>query len=111
MPAVDFYIKKNDTRPKLNKNLVDAEGNNPNLTGASVVFIMEAQGATTPKINRVACAVITPLTAEVEYTWVAGNTDTAGEFEGEFEVTDAGGGVQTFPNPRKMRIVITDDLG
>lgn len=111
MPAVDFYLKRGDTRPKLRKNLVDATGANPNITGATVVFIMKAQGATSPKINRAAVAIIDGPTALVEYTWITGDSDTSGEYEGEFEVTDSLGGIETFPDPRKMRIIVTDDLG
>lgn len=107
--AVDFFIKRGDTLPKLRKNLVSADGTNPDITGGSVVLIMSLPGATTPKVNRAACTIVDGPTALVEYPWIAADTNTAGEYEAEFEVNKAG--IETFPNPRKMTIVVTEDLG
>jgi hypothetical protein len=107
---VDFYIKRHDTRPSLVKNLLDANGGQVDLTSAAtVVFIMSASG--TRKIDRRPVAVTDPLTGEVSYQWQSTDTDTSGAYDGEFEVTFTGGGVQTFPNPKKMVILVSDDLG
>lgn len=107
---VDFFIKRHDTRPPLVKNLTDADGNPVNLTTASgVVFIMSAGGVA--KVNRASTTVTDAPTGKVSYTWVAANTDTSGTYDGEFEVTFSDGGVQTFPNPKKMVILVGDDLG
>jgi hypothetical protein len=39
-----------------------------------------------------------------------GDTDTAGLFEGEFEVTFPGGRIKTFPDPGLIPVRITDDI-
>jgi hypothetical protein len=46
----------------------------------------------------------------VRYEWLAANTDTADEYEGEFQVTYANGKIQTFPNDGYIPVVITDDI-
>lgn len=107
--AADFYIKTGDTRPLLEKQLLDRDGDPVNLTGAAVVFIMSQDGVL--KVNRGSCSLVDAATGQAAYTWQAADTDTAGDYDGEFEVTFSPGVIQTFPNPRKLRIVVTDDLG
>lgn len=104
-----FYIKQNDTRPNLAANLFDGDGSIPSLDGASVVFKMRKSGSTTATVN--SAAVVTNASkGEVTYTWSASDTATVGSYEGEFEVTYSGGGVQTFPNNQYINIEITDDI-
>lgn len=106
---VDFYIKRHDTQPPLVKNLLAADGQPVNLATATVVFIMSA--GPTLKVNRRPATVTNAAAGQVAYQWVGADTDTSGTYDGEFEVTYAVGGIQTFPNPRKMVILVSDDLG
>lgn len=46
----------------------------------------------------------------VRYDWQAADVDTAGFYEAEFEVTYAGGAVETFPNSDFIRGQITGDI-
>lgn len=107
----DFTIKQNDTRPYLVAALQD---NNAaiNLTSAtSVKFIMRQQGSIgAPKISSAATFLDRP-TGQVQYAWVASNTDTVGDFNGEFEITWNDGGIETVPNDGYFTISIVDDLG
>ena len=105
---VDQYWVQHDTRPALVKTLLDASGAVVNVTGATVVFNM-TQGSTV-KVSRGAAMVTDGPNGVVSYTPTSTDTATAGEFQGEFEVTYAAGGVQTFPSPHKMRIVITPEI-
>lgn len=104
-----FHIKQNDTRPIMAATLIDGDGNVANLDGATVLFKMRQAGETTVKVNASA-AIADATKGKVTYTWSAADTNTVGEFEGEFEVTYAGGGVQTFPNNKYIEIEITDDI-
>lgn len=94
----DFTIKRNDTLPKLEVTL---QQNNAvyNLTGATVKFIMKKAGAASAKVDATA-TVVDAASGEVEYAWDdgVGDTDTEGEYNGEFEVTTSGGDILTFPN-------------
>lgn len=103
------YIKQNDTSPALVGQLFNPDGSNPDLTGATVKFIMRSSSGGAAKVDASA-TVVTASTGRVKYTWSAGDTDTVGEYEGEFEVTFSGGAVQTYPNKGYLKIEVTDDL-
>lgn len=111
----DFIIKRNDTLPKLAATLT-TDGAAYNLTGASVKLIMKVEGATTPKVNS-AATIVDASAGKVEYLWddVAGDTDTEGLYDCEFEVTDANGDILTFPNgadgTNYFTVEIKEDLG
>jgi hypothetical protein len=46
----------------------------------------------------------------VQYPWVASDTDTAGTYYGEVEVTYADNTVETCPNNGYFTIIIKEDL-
>lgn len=102
-----FYIKTNDTAPKLRYALLPRT---VDLTGASVVFNMRNRQGTV-KVSRGSATVVTATgTPTVEYSWQAGDTDTEGRFYGEFEVTFVDTTVGTFPNDDEIDIKISDDI-
>lgn len=107
----DHYMKKGDTQPTLDRILEDVNGVPVNLTGSTVMFVMTRVGATTAKVNAEADIVGDATDGEVSYPWAAGDTDTEGEYDGEFQVTFAGGEVQTFPNDSYLRVKVVRDLG
>src|SRR5678810_810097 len=93
----DFTISAGDLLPVIQAQLVDENGDPVSLASATVKFHMK-QGALTPKVNAVATIVDAP-TGMVKYDWVTADTDTAGEYDAEFEVTfTAGTKPLTFPN-------------
>jgi len=104
-----FYIKQNDTRPILSATLVNSDGSVPDLTGSTVVFKMRKLGESSAKVDA-AAAITGATTGDVQYTWIGANTDTVGSYEGEIQVTFAGGGVQTYPNSKYIEIEIVDDI-
>ena len=65
------------------------------------------------KITRETAVIVTAGTGRVRYEWNStdGDTNTADEYEGEFQVTYANGKIQTFPNDGHIPIVVTDDIG
>jgi hypothetical protein len=113
MPEETFYIKQNDTASFLTRDLKDAFGSPVNVTGASVVFSMRVKPAGTMKITRQDGVVVNAGIGRVRYEWASdgSDTNTADEYEGEFQVTYADGKIQTFPNDGHIPIVITDDVG
>ena len=110
MPEETFYIKQNDTASFLTRDLKDAFGAPVNVTGASVVFSMRVKPAGAIKVDGVDAVIVTAGTGRVRYEWIAANTNTADEYEGEFQVTYANGKIQTFPNDGYIPVVITDDI-
>lgn len=106
MTATTHYLRVGDRLPKLRRQLVDANGAAIDLTASTVAFRMWPQTGGALKINNGACAIVDAATGVVEYSWAAIDTDTAGTFLGEFEITLAGLG-QTVPaDPRNNVVVV-----
>jgi len=102
------YLKRGDTSPSL---LYALDPASVVLTGATVRFNMRAKDTGTVKVNRAAATIVTATgTPTVRYDWVGADTDTAGFFDAEFEVTYSGGAVETFPNNGFIRVHIDGDI-
>lgn len=108
-----FIIKKGDTLPVINATLTTgptAGSQTPvNLTSASVVLVLKPTSG--GAASRKTASIVSALNGTVKYDWVAGDTNTAGTYNAEWEVTFSGGGIQTFPNDAYFQITIGDDLG
>jgi hypothetical protein len=95
---VVFEIKEGDTSPPFRGIAKDARGRAVELGGATVKFRMSPQ-ITGLRPDIVAEATYDQATSELIYRWAAGDTNTPGLYDAEFEVTLPGGaGVETFPN-------------
>lgn len=105
----DFTIKSGDTAPALTATLYD--GATPvNLTGATVTIRMRAIGYPLPLLDDVPAVITDPQGGKVSYQWQAGDTDEVGDYEVEWTVTFAGGGVQTFPTEGFTEVQIEPSL-
>lgn len=100
----DYYIKQNDTSPDLQVTLKDGDGEAVDVTSSTIVFTMSAGGVV--KVSEQSATIVTASSGVVKYEWAAGDTDTPGTYEGEFEVTFSGGKIQTFPNSDAQRLNI-----
>lgn len=114
MAGDSIQFKRGDTAPKLRATLfADDAGTTPlNLTTATAVqFIMATAPAQpgTPKVNA-AAVIVGAAAGRVDYTWQGTDTDTAGTYQAEFQVTWNDGTKQTFPRQGYLMIVITEDL-
>ena len=109
MPS-HFYIKQNDTRPAIIANLTVANDAAGNLTGATVKFNMRVDPAGAVKVNAAGATIEDAESGQVSYAWISANTDTADDYEAEFQVTFAGGAVQTFPGRNWIAVHVVDDI-
>lgn len=111
--ADSIEFKRGDTVPLTATLYADDAKTTPlDLTNATTVsFIMASAPAEpgTPKVNA-ACTVIDALNGRVRYAWAAADTDTAGSYSAEFEVTWNDGTVQTVPRQGYLTVTITEDL-
>lgn len=108
---VDFYIAQNDREPNLRVTCLDEVGEIVPLTGVTtVVFSMINPGLGTPKISNSPATVIDAPNGIVEYAWGATDTDTPGDYDGEFEVSWPGGEKTTFPNHKVIQIRIRKQI-
>lgn len=101
-------MKRHDLWPPVEATLEDASGP-VDLTGATVKFIMSDMNRNL--IVDASAVIVDAGTGKVKYEWQSGDTDTVGNFHGEFEVTWDGGKPQTFPNEGFIKIKINPDLG
>lgn len=103
-----FYMKQNDTSPSIKIECADGDDAIIPVTGASVNFFMrDANG--TVKVNGAGDVVDGP-NGIIKYDWVLTDTNTVGVFNAEFQVTFAGGEIETFPNKGYISVVIGDDI-
>jgi hypothetical protein len=109
-----FHIKQHDTRPIMRATLTFPEDPEKNLTKATKVqLVMRRKGAsdpTAPKVKSDAVIVDKPSSI-VEYEWEAADTDTAEEFNAEFEIIWEDGGIETVPRSDYFTVHVHDDLG
>lgn len=108
--AIDFTIKQHDLLPEIAGVCKDADNVIPNITGSTVRFIMKDRTTGTNIIDAPATIVNGPG-GIVKYSWANGDTDVAGSYHGEFEVTFPNGKPETFPNSKHKNIKIFPDLG
>lgn len=105
-----YSIKQNDTSPSLGVQLLDGSKQVIDLTGASAKFLMKIAGSTTIAVD--AAAVITNASeGRVEYEWSVGDTATAANYQGEFQITFINGTVETFPNNKYLTIRVLPEIG
>lgn len=105
----DFTIKQGDTKPEIRATLKDANGTAINLTGATVRFHLSAKVSGTVKVDSPA-TVISASEGIVQYAWSTGDTDTAGVYNAEWEITFSDGSVQTVPNDGYDEVLIKAQL-
>lgn len=104
-----FYIKENDTSPAIRATLLNGSGDTVDVQDSTVRFHMRVLGQTATVIDA-AATLINATGGVVQYNWQAGDTDTIGSYQAEFEVTYPDGTIETFPNNGYIRIEIIDDI-
>jgi predicted dehydrogenase len=104
-----FSIKQNDTAPSLRATLKNGSGTVIDLTDATVMFHMKAVGDTSVKVDA-ATSIVDAENGIVQYNWTSSDTDTAGSYYAEFEVTYNDGTIETFPNNSNLSISIRAEL-
>lgn len=106
----DFSIKRNDLSPAIKSQLLDEDDNPVDLSSASVRFIMSDYEENVIIVDGVA-VIDNALDGIVYYQWQAGDTEQAGHFRAEWEVTYPNDNPETFPNDNFLDIKIAEDLG
>ena len=104
-----MYWKVGDVGPTATATLLGAAGP-ANLTASSVRFIMRPRPSGAVKVNG-ASTIVDPAAGTVFYDRAAVDTDTAGRYYAEFEVTFSNGDVQSFPEDGYIEVIVTDQIG
>lgn len=102
-------LRLNDLQPYYYASIVDSDGTAVSLSGATAVFSMRTVDGTL-KVNRQSATISDATNGYLHYVWQSGDTDTAGSYYIEFEITPASGGKFTVPAYDKAVVEIIDDL-
>ena len=102
-----FITKQNDTKPL--EAILEDENGAVNLDSSTIVFNMWDENKTL-KVNRASVTIVSATQGRVKYSFDPADTDTAGTYQGEFEVTFSDSTVTTFPNDSYIPIRIVDDI-
>ena len=104
---MSIKIVQDDTRPPLEFNLTQ-DGSPVDLTGSTVRFYMKDATTGTVKINGSTCTITDAPKGKCTYLWQASDTNTAGGYVGEVEVTFPDGKIQT--GYKQVSITIRADI-
>jgi hypothetical protein len=99
-----FTISKDGLDPRLEVELIDPADLIDWSTG-TVTFSMEDRAGTV-KVNAASATLVSGFKRQVAYAWTGTDTDTAGEYYGQFVVT-VGSDVYRVPNNDTQRLIIT----
>ena len=102
---MDFWIKRGDRYPSFAYRLDTGKS----IGAGSVKLIMTPDGDSTPKVNATA-TIVDSTNNDVRYDWGANDTDTAGLYNAEWEITYADGKKQTYPAGGYLKIRVFADL-
>jgi len=105
----DYVIKQGDTGPDIEATLSNADGAE-NLSGASVKCIIRPTSGGAAIVDA-AASIVEAASGTVKYVLQEGDTDDAGDYLVEWEVTFSGGTIQTYPNDGYQTLLITRELG
>jgi len=106
---MSFTIKENDRSPAITGTLT-AGGAAVDISGTSVKFIMRLPGSTGSAKVDAAATIVSGTAGTVSYSWGATDTDTAGLYLAEWEVTFAGGIKRTWPAEDYLFVLVVPDL-
>ena len=105
----EVKMKRGDTAPPFLGTLTDAVGDPVNLSGASARLLVRETRTRAVKVDA-ACLIPSPLEGSIRYDWTAADTDRAGVYDLEVQVTYGDGSVETFPNGGWVRLQILADI-
>ena len=103
-----FSIKRGDTGPAIRRSFVTDAGMLEIPEGSRVVFSMAEAITHHLVVNRQPCRIEGDGT--VVYYWQDGDTDIAGLYEAEFDITRPDEAIETAPNSGFIIINITRDI-
>ncbi len=111
--ATTFEIKQGDLLDELKLTLLEPDEKTAvsSFVAEDVVRFHMKESLSGAVLIDAAAAWVSAPAGTVKYLWQAGDTDVAGSYIGEIEVTkDTGGKVQSFPTKKYFRVNITEKL-
>ena len=108
----DFHIRKGDLLPAIESPLYRDYGSPVGVKAADLTGAIGATLVYRPKsgawITKTGEFVGALTGGRVKYAWAAGDTNTAGVYEGYWRITYASGETESFPNNSFFTMAITE---
>jgi len=108
------HVKKGDTGSPLRCHLrrlnEDGTYSDAVLTGATLTFSMRKRGKTTRTVDAQGMTVESATGGLAYYTFVAGDVDETGTFDGEIVVTYSDTTTETFPEEGFITVVVEGEI-
>lgn len=101
--------KVGDRNPPLQVQVLD-NGAVFDLTGASATFSMRNKNSDNLKVSAGAAVIDDAPLGRISFTPAATDTDTGGDFDGEFSITLSGGNVLKVPNGKNQKLTCRVNL-
>ncbi|MEK6829389.1 MAG: hypothetical protein AABY15_04625 [Nanoarchaeota archaeon] len=109
-----FIIKKNDTLPSLSIDVTDVgclgEKIPYNLSAVTAVTFTMVDDCGNFKVLNQSADIVCDSGGTIEYNWSSEDTDTEGDFLGEFRLSFSGGTRMTLPTKDSIRIHIPNSV-
>ena len=107
-----LILTKNNLQSYYNVQVKNSSGAVVDITGATIYCKMKLIGSSMLKINRQTTGIyITDaVNGKFEYHWQAGDTDTIGTYDIQFEIQPPSGGRFDVPKIGIAKVVIADSL-
>ncbi len=102
-----YTIKQHDNFPDFVATVSDANGLIDLTDATSVKLILKSDAVVIDGIM----AIDNAVGGGLSYEWAAGDTDVAGIYDGEIEITWSTGKIETVPNDSYFTVTIVADLG
>lgn len=104
-------IKKGDRLPAFSVGLEQADGSAIDLVNVSAVKLyMRNTDTDVLKVNGSACVIEDAELGLVRYDWAAGDTDVAGAYAAEFEITFVDGRKMTVPTRGALAVNVLENV-
>lgn len=104
----DFYTSVLAAKGKISGQLQNKDGTIPDVTGATLTFLMRLPGAETYQVMSTADATV-PEEGKWEYLWQDGDRDVPGDFKVNILVEYPDGQTDTYPEPGYVMVRVSSD--
>lgn len=106
----DFVIKQGDTAPRITGTLTDGSGDPVDVSGSTVLLHLHGLTIENDISLPASIDVDAPDKNVVYYDWETGDTDEAGYYGGEWQVTYGSGQIQTFSNYGVFLVQVAEQI-
>lgn len=108
----EFNIKMGARSPRLEVRCKDGNNDADLSNATTVTFSMRKRDGSSDKVNNVGAAFVNKTTSpNVYYEWGATDTDTEGQYFGNFKVTWGDGTYTIFPDDGYIYITVQERIG